>query len=274
MANCTYCNQPAGFFHHSHPECREQAQSVYAKIREVVFDYVVAGTSPLASPAEVAKTTLLKLEDQEIRKSILAAFTRAIDHVLEDGLLSQEAEDRAVAVIDKCKLTEQEIDAHGLRTKLAKSAVLRDLTNGVIPHRFNLTGFNLISSKGESVIWGFQNVHIRELKKHREYRGGSHGYSIRIVKGVYYRVSGFRGVPVETQSYDSIGFGTLVITNKNLFLVLATRTFKIPLAKLISVTPYLDGIGFQRDTVRDSSFLCANIDGWFAYNVVSNLASL
>src|SRR5271165_1014809 len=128
---------------------------------------------------------------------------------------------------------------------------------------------NLILGKGESIIWAFPNVQVRELKRHREYHGGSEGFSIRLFKGVYYRVSGFRGVPVETQSYDSIGVGIFIITNKNLFLELPARTFKIPIAKLTTVTPYSDGIGFQRDTARESSFLCTNIDGWFAYNVVS-----
>jgi hypothetical protein len=73
MANCTYCNPTRRIFHHSHPKCREEAQSIYSKIRAVISDYIATGTSPLASPTEIPKTTpLLKLEEGEIRKSIIA----------------------------------------------------------------------------------------------------------------------------------------------------------------------------------------------------------
>jgi len=207
MANCIYCDQPAGLFHHSHPACRDEAKSIYDKAGEDVLDYLVAGTCQPKSITEIARTTHLKLEDGEIHNSIVARFAQAADRVLEDGLLSREAEDRAAAVIDKYELSDQELEVRRLKTKLAKSAVLRDLMNRIIPHRFKMPGCNLILGKGESIIWAFPNVHVRELKRHREYHGSSQGYSIRLFSGVYYRVSGFRGVPVDTQSYDSIGVG-------------------------------------------------------------------
>ena len=44
--------------------------------------------------------------------------------------------------------------------------------------------------------------------------------------------------------------------------------------RIVSFTPYTDGIGVQRDalTAKPQSFVTG--DGWFTYNLVTNLAKL
>jgi hypothetical protein len=166
------------------------------------------------------------------------------------------------------------MDSRGGKTRLLKAAILRDLVNGITPRRVQVSDLHVLLGKDESVIWAFNDVEFFELKTRRTYHGRSNGVSIRIAKGVYYRTSSFKGYPVETQGNELIGKGSLVITNKNVFLIMPGKTIKIGVGKLTSLTPYSDGIGLQRDTVRASSFTCVGLDGWFAYNVVSNLTAL
>jgi len=70
-----------------------------------------------------------------------------------------------------------------------------------------------------------------------------------------------------------LGTGILAITNISLYFGSTTKTVKIPYKKLISITPYSDGIGIQKDGVSSKPQIFKEIDGWFAYNLISNLIS-
>lgn len=75
---------------------------------------------------------------------------------------------------------------------------------------------------------GLPKVGNYEMRKRREYVGGYSGFSVRIARGVYYRVGGFKGNPVEKTELTHVDEGVLVFTNKNLYFVGQTRSYKIP----------------------------------------------
>jgi hypothetical protein len=90
------------------------------------------------------------------------------------------------------------------------------LDNGVIPHYAQITGPMPINlQKGEQIIWLFNNVSYHAVRTKTRYVGGSHGVSIRIAKGLYYRVGAFKGERVQTKNLVLEGIGALVITNKS-----------------------------------------------------------
>jgi hypothetical protein len=66
------------------------------------------------------------------------------------------------------------------------------------------------------------------------YEGGSRGVSIRIVKGVYYKVGAHRGHVVKENQLVQTSAGHLVITNQRLFLVPSSgnKPVTIPLNKI------------------------------------------
>jgi hypothetical protein len=69
---------------------------------------------------------------------------------------------------------------------------------GVIPHRMTVDGnlrFNF--QKSEQVVWVFEEVDYLEDKTRRQYVGGSRGVSVRVMKGVYYHIGGFKGHAID-----------------------------------------------------------------------------
>ena len=95
-------------------------------------------------------------------------------------------------------LTQQDLDGTGAQTSLVQAMVIRDIAQGIVPQRQNITGnvpFNLM--KSEQLVWVVQDVDYLETLVRRERRGTSHGLSIRVARGLYYRPSTFRSRPIE-----------------------------------------------------------------------------
>lgn len=86
--------------------------------------------------------------------------------------------------------------------------------------------------------------------------------SIRITKGVYYRTGGFKGYPVEKEETIHVDKGILAVTTKHIYFYGPNKSFRIPYSKIVSFTPYSDGIGIQRMLpVQNHSFLLQEMDG-------------
>lgn len=79
------------------------------------------------------------------------------------------------------------------------------------------------------------------------YTGGSRGVSIRIAKGISYRVGSHRSQPIKKEVTFKYP-GTLILTNKRIIFTAVQKGFSIPLNKLTNIEPYSDGIGLQKDS--------------------------
>ncbi len=123
-------------------------------------------------------------------------------------------------------------------------------------------------------MWVFQNVDYYEEKIRTRYVGGFQGVSIRIAKGLYYRTSAFKGERVQTSQTIHADIGLLGVTNKHIYFEGPSKRFRINYNKIVSFEPFSDGIGVQRDaqTAKPQSFSTG--DGWFTYNLITNLAQM
>ena len=92
------------------------------------------------------------------------------------------------------------------------------------------------------------------------------------MKGVYYRVGQFKGNPVQSTQIVSVAQGILAVTNKHLYFSGQTKSLKIRYDKIIAFQPYSDAIGISRDGVVKPDIFATD-DNWFAYNLITNLAS-
>jgi hypothetical protein len=91
--------------------------------------------------------------------------------------------------------------------------------------------------------------------------------SIRIAKGLYYRTGAFKGERVQTSDT-----GPLSVTNKHIYFAGPSKRFRIAYNKIVAFEPFSDGIGVQRDAQTARPQLFATGDGWFTYNLITNLA--
>ena len=151
---------------------------------------------------------------------------------------------------------------------MVKAAVIREITEGLIPQRQNITGrvpFNLM--KSEQLVWVMEGVDYLETIVRRERRGSSHGLSIRVARGVYYRPGTFRSRAVEWEETVHQDTGLLGFTTKHLYFSGNKKKFRVRYDRIVDFEPFSDGFGIMRDaqTAKPQSFRTG--DGWFALNL-------
>lgn len=128
--------------------------------------------------------------------------------------------------------------------------------------------------KSEKLVWVMQDVDYYETKTRTERRGTSHGLSIRITRGVYYRPGTFRNRDVQWDETVHADTGLLGFTTKHLYFSGPTKKFRVRYDRIVDFEPFADGFGVMRDaqTAKPQSFRTGN--GWFAYNLAINLAQM
>lgn len=201
------------------------------------------------------------------------AWEAAVDGVLEDGVLTLDEEAALVRYLRHFELSAEDVNDNGAHTNMVKAAVIREAAEGLVPRRQAADGpvpFNLM--KSEHLVWRIDDVDYHEVVTRRERRGTSHGLSIRIAKGLYYRPGMFRSQFHEWEETVHVDTGLLGITTKHLYFHGQRKRFRIRYDRIVSFDAYNDGIGVMRDaqTAKPQSFRTG--DGWFAYNLVTNLA--
>ena len=276
MGKCAYCGRPAGFLKKSHIECKNRHEHGMSEIVSSLAD------AP-ARPGDV--TQLMKyvtkvasssyIHGSKLQSALVRGFELAVERALDDHLLSEEEEIVLSELNEALPIPYDALDRNGAVTKLVKSAVIRDLTQGVIPQRQHIDGvvpFNL--QKSETLVWVFQRVRYFEERTRTQFVGGSKGVSFRVAKGVYYRTGGFKGRRVQSSEAVHADTGLLGVTTKHIYFAGSSKRFRINYNKVVSFEPYSDGIGLQRDaqTARPQSFLTG--DGWYTYNLIVNLAQM
>ena len=115
--------------------------------------------------------------------------------------------------------------------------------------------------------------HLRRLRR-RERQGSSHGLSIRVARGVYYRPSTFRSRPIEWEETIHADTGLLGLTTKHIYFAGNRKKFRVRYDRIVSFDAYNDGFGIMRDaqTAKPQTFRTG--DGWFAYNLAANLSQM
>jgi len=229
-----------------------------------------ASAADLNGRLEAARRDAFVTADEQ-RAAVLAGFDRAVDHLLDDGELDEDEERSLTAFQTEFALADAEADGSGAATRLARARVLRDLMNGKLPEppaARDDVPFNL--QKSEQLIWLFEDVRYYQDKKRREYVGGSTGVSVRIARGVYWRVGGFRGRPVEKHETVHVDTGLLGVTTKHVYFHGARESFRIRHDRIVSYTPHDDGVGVMRDVANARRQIFLTGDGWFTYNLLRN----
>lgn len=179
-----------------------------------------------------------------------------------------------LAFADRLGITSEDLNVNDAFDRAVKAKILTDLSEGRKPVA-DIKGqmsFNL--KKSDEVVYLFDSVGYLEERTHRSYVGESHGVSVRVMKGVYYRVGAFKGTPISTTQMEYVDSGLLLATTENLYFQGQRKSFRIPYPKIVSFTHYSDGIGLHRDAASAKPQIFVTGDGWFTCNLIENLARL
>ena len=206
---------------------------------------------------------------------LVRAWEAAVEAALEDGLLTLDEENSLNRYMDHFNLSQDQMNQNGVLTQTVKAAVIRDITEGIVPNRQNIAGripFNLM--KSENLVWVMTGVDYLEVVTRRERRGSSHGLSIRVARGVYYRPGTFRSRNVEWEETVHQDTGLLGFTTKHLYFSGSKKKFRVRYDRIVDFEPFDDGFGLMREaqTAKPQSFRTG--DGWFAFNLATNLAQM
>ncbi len=274
MANCKYCGKPAGLFKKFHVECSRVRTQAEVDICHAVSD-ALSDSESLAD----LKERIFKIGESAgmnaslIRSTVIAAWSEAVDTFLDDDILDESEERRLVELKNTLDLTQSELDVDGAYTRVVKAGVLREVLGGQPTSRVSVEGNLPINlQRGESIIWAFSGTELFEERRQRHYVGGSQGVSVRIMKGVYYRVGAFKAQPIECTARVTIDRGIFVVTNRHVYFHGSSKSFRIPYSKMVSIQPFSDGIGITKDSSNAKMQVFVTSDGWFTYNLVANMA--
>ena len=215
------------------------------------------------------------LADAHRRQLLVRAWETAVEGSLEDGIFTLDEENALARYLNHFGLATQDVNRNGAHTSLVQAAVIRDVAQGIIPQRQSVQGnlpFNLM--KSEQLVWVIDGVDYLETVTRRERRGSSQGVSIRVARGLYYRPSTFRSRAVEWEETNKVDTGLLGMTTKHIYFAGSSKRFRVRYDRIVTFEPYSDGLGIMRDaqTAKPQSFITG--DGWFVYNLATNLAQL
>lgn len=171
----------------------------------------------------------------------------------------------AVAKADKVITEEEERDLEKLQrylelppssiaksqAELSRLKLLAEIKKGNLPVS---TEANLITQKGEVCYWAEPSELLEERVVRRRYEGGSRGVSVRICKGVSYRVGAQRGQLVSDTAVVPVSTGKLILTSKRVVFTGDKKSFNSKLDKLLDVEFYSDGIKFSPATGKPKLF--------------------
>jgi len=135
---------------------------------------------------------------------------------------------------------------------------LQQLSSGTvtIPGKNNT---NIVLNPNEQFIYAIPDVLFSEPRSVRETSGSYGGPSIRVAKGMTWRLGKFKSKSESHEELRNIDKGTLTITNKRLIFTGAVKNVNIELKKILSIEPYEDGISLNKEGKERPGYF-TNID--------------
>ncbi len=122
--------------------------------------------------------------------------------------------------------------------------LLNALEKGNLPIISNVS---IVVQKNEVAHWQINATLLTPKTITTGYTGGSRGVSIRVMKGVSYRIGSSRSTPIR-ESVTIRHSGVLVVTNKRIVFAGSGKSFSIGYKQLLSFDPYSNGIGLQKES--------------------------
>jgi len=274
MGTCQYCGQDAGFFRKQHKECHRKYENSFSQMVSLA-----ASAAKNSSALHSLEQQLSSIETSTLpvrvnrHQALICGWELAVNDILSDNVLSPTEEAQLMTYVQKFGLSQSDLNANGAFTRLVYGCALRDVLDKGFTSRAVITfqlPFNL--QKNETLVWCFRNVQCYEEKIYKTYVNNSQGVSFRVMRGVYYRVGQSKGYPVETAKTEHVDTGMLGVTTQHVYFAGQKKSFRIPYKKIVSLTPYSDGIGICKDGANAKPQTFITGEGWFVYNLVMNLS--
>jgi len=188
------------------------------------------------------KKAELGLTDDDIKGIRAEIYAVAFSVAKEDQQITEEEEKELEEIQKYLGLADDEIQTS--KKELARLRLLNEIQKGNLP---TVPVTNLVMEKGEKAYWAEPAILMEVKVINRRYEGGWEGVSFRIMKGVSYRVGGYRGHIVSETGLVPVRDGELVITSNRIIFRGDVKAFAIKLDKILDIQIFTDGLKFTEN---------------------------
>lgn len=167
--------------------------------------------------------------------------------ISEGGVSDEEQKkiDREAEILKKQEIERQkEKDANDFLIGLEK---------GSIPITYSGQS-PVILKKNETVSLIMENIQLKEPRAVRQTHAAYGGPTIRVAKGVSFRMGGASARSESHEEIRVIDTGKFVLTNKRIVFMGTKRTVNVDLKKIVAIVPYKDGIESQRENKQKPEY--------------------
>jgi hypothetical protein len=218
-------------------EKEQQKQQIREAMLAAVRDGVITNDE-LRQIIDLCNNSQLTYE--ELYHIRVEAFHAAVNLAISDRRIT-DAEEKSLHHIHAALQLPNEVFADAA-SKIYKYRQLYELERG------NLVCFpanNIMLKPGENCHWFATAILIEERVVSRRTVGSSRGVSVRIMKGVSYRIGSSKGQLISETGLVPVTSGVLYVTNKRMVYSGERKSFEIPYNKLIDMELYSDGMKFS-----------------------------
>lgn len=128
-------------------------------------------------------------------------------------------------------------------------------------------GSPVILQDGEDCHYSSTVDRVTTKNKVVGYSGGSQGVSLRVCKGMSYRIGASKGVPIRQDVLEK-NSGNLSITDKRIVFMSEKGSFDKPITKLSAIEPFQDGLALQFGAQK---YTFMTDDGPYIYQIISRV---
>jgi hypothetical protein len=225
------------FFHHG-PSNRQIAKQERDQFESLAIKAARGDTEAMqALPAAARQARQYYPNDNKYLDEAWAVLTVALRDVLTDGVLTQPREAHIEKLGSALGVNFGELSNRNF--PLFEEVVVARINDG---RPVFTEDSPLITKPGETTYASFAVALMKEVVD-RQMRGGSHGVSVHIAKGVNYRVGQVRAHSVVVGTHlvaqDS---GTLVVTDRRAVFMGTKKTLEFRRDRLVGIQQYTDGL--------------------------------
>jgi hypothetical protein len=225
-------------------ERSKQRKRATAEIAQLISSAVRDGALSQEKEREiVTRCTALGITDHDISPMRLPAYARAVAAVTADGSVTDDQIRDLEHIQRFLKLTDADVAIH--KQMLHRAALISQIHRGQLA-TVDVSG--LVRKKGETLHWRETASLLEERVVDRRYVGASHGVSLRIAKGVTYRIGAQRGHLVTEKAIVPVSTGDFVISNMRVIFLGYKKSFNVYLTKIMDIHMFADGVQLTEES--------------------------
>jgi hypothetical protein len=184
----------------------------------------------------------LKVSKSQLQDLGLPAYRKAVAHWTQQGTITREQLADLKRWQDLLEIPDDlVVDEH---QEIDHIYLLSEIQQGHLP---TVSDGDLVKKKGELIHLKIRASLLEEKVVDKHWEGGSHGVSVRLAKGLSYRVGSSRGHLVSTTAVVPVSNGSLMVTNQRVVFRGDAKSLNFLLGHVLDVHMFSDGVRITDD---------------------------